>query len=77
MMATIEVEASNSTQLVRSQSDLGPRLEQAKANGNARGNDRKKDWIRHGWYDQMNSEEYLSALTSVSLRIFSESEMED
>ena len=60
-------EAKGGMHMMRSKSDLGPAPEQYSVNGNAqaRGQDLRNDWIRHGWHEQMNSEEYLSALRSV------------
>lgn len=52
--------------LVRAKSDLGPQRAGANAED---GPAEEENWeLRHGWEDQYNSDEYLSTLTSVSIR---------
>ncbi|KAI9817705.1 MAG: hypothetical protein M1832_004599 [Thelocarpon impressellum] len=62
-MALMQQPATNG-QLARSKSDVGLRADPAETGGDGPRESKEGAWIRHGWNEQLDSEEYLSLLTS-------------
>ncbi|KAI9843169.1 MAG: hypothetical protein M1838_002744 [Thelocarpon superellum] len=64
MAVTAQPLLDTTTPLLRSTSDLGPRGDRGKPDALPPRNGDSPSWIRHGWEEQLESEEYLNHLSS-------------